>query len=180
MHISVHKPIQTTASPREISKTCIFTIYLFVGIIPWIIFWTFARAAFCPLLFYSNLFYVPSAIGIGILAANLIIWLRYPTCEDYPTEAKSIGFVERNASRVVIATSVVFLAGQAFPGEIELPHAFTYYSVFALISSVIALVLIWMPSKKVRWLVTLRHIKTVSFSYAVSFFIAALMSWLLI
>jgi len=180
MHISVNKPIKTKASAHEISKPCVFTIYFLVGIIPWVIFWFFAKTRFSILLFYNNLFYIPAIMGIVIIAANLITWLCCSTYEDYLTEVKAIGFVERNASRVVLAASVVFLAGQALPKEIELPHAFTYYSVFAMISSVIALVLIWMPSKKVRWLVTLRHIKTVSFSYAVSFFIAALLSWLLV
>lgn len=179
MRVIKHRRLQPMPSGGEISKTCIFTVYFVIGIIPWIIFWIYVKARLSELLFYNKFFYVPVILGIVILIANLITWLCCSTYEDYRTEVQVIEFVERNASHIIIAISVVFLAIQVLPKEIKLPSAFTYYSVFALTLSVIPLILVWMPSKKVHWLVILRHIKTIPYSYAISFFIAALGAWIL-
>ena len=126
--------------------------------------------------FYSGWFFAPLIICFLILFINLLIWWKPRSYKEYVQEVKIIEFVERNAGCLILAITVAIIAIQVFMGEKGILASVINYQLWALIFAILTLALIWIPSDRPDWLVRLRHIKTIFFSYAISLFIAGIIA----
>lgn len=126
---------------------------------------------------YSWFFLIPFGVCVFYLISNAWIWRKPRSYESYKTEVDIILFVERNASILALAISMLILFTGAGVVGIEAPPAFIWYLFLALTFTICGVLpLYWIPSKEVEDLVRLRHIKTVPLFYAISFFLAGFLS----
>lgn len=170
---------------KKIYKHILAVIYG-IGIILWIAGWIAGWYWFGSSDKFSSyrLFLIPFILCIVILFLNLRIWWSYPKYTDeykYKTELRVAEFVDRDASYIVLAISVIILVvnsiSQGDQQTIPILRQFYIFQFLALASLIIGVLpFYWIPSDKISWLIILRHIKTVPYSYAVSFFLAGLIS----
>lgn len=124
------------------------------------------------------LLWFPFVSCFVILIANALLWVAAPSYENYEVEVPVIQFVERNAAHVVTAITgsiLIAVAISAIKSQAPIPKEFILFQAAAFICAVVGVLpLYWIPSKKVHWLVILRHLKTVPFSYAIVLFLTGL------
>ena len=164
---------------EEIAKYKMVVIYG-IGIILWIAGWYLFGLS--DKFSSDSLFLIPFFLCILIMCLNLLIWMFSSKYKgNYKTELRVAGFVDRDASYIILAISVVILVVQSISqGDqqtIPILRDFYIFQFLALASLIIGVLpLYWIPSDKISWLIILRHIKTVPYSYAVSLFLAGLIS----
>jgi len=165
---------------KEIARYIVVVIYG-IGIILWIAGWYLLGLS--DKFSSDSLFLIPFFLCILIMCLNLVIWMFSPKYkDDYKTEVRVAEFVDRDASYIVLAISVVILLvksisqgdQQTIPILLKDFYIFHFLALAFLIIGVLPLY--WIPSDKISWLIILRHIKTVPYSYAVSLFLAGLIS----
>ncbi len=127
-------------------------------------------------------------LGLAVLIINLYLWWTPNQYGDYHTEVGVIEFVERNSSWLLIAGGA-FLTASAFFLIRPSPRprlaseglsAILVFESLSLFFLLFVVMLYWIPYQ--RWpknLALLRHIKTLPFTYGVSFFAAAFIALLL-
>jgi len=177
-------------------------VYLW-GIVFWIVIWVVIFGGvglgwfpekfllvYSPDNWFLSLRYlcIPMALGLAVLGINLYLWRTPSQYGDYQTEVGVIAFVERNASWLLIAGGA-FLTASAFflirpkePPKLasEGLQAILVFESLSLFFLLFVVMLYWTPYQ--QWpknLVLLRHIKTIPFTYGVSFFTAAFIALLL-
>lgn len=164
---------------KEIDRYKMVVIYG-IGIFLWIAGWYLF--GWSDKFSSDSLFLIPFFLCILIMCLNLLIWMLYPKYKHgYETELRVAEFVDRDASYIVLAISVVILVvksiSQGDQQTIPILRDFYIFQFMALASLIIGVLpLYWIPPDKISWLIILRHIKTVPYSYAVSLFLAGLIS----
>ena len=155
-----------------------------IGAVVWILWWVCAflfpgfRSGFKSESFRGKICrLLPILVCLAILGANWWFWKKPCSYEDYAQEVKIIEFVERNAGWLILAITVVIIALQPLVKEKGIRGQVINYQLWALIFAILTLALIWIPSNRPDWLVWLRHIKTIFFSYAISWFIAGIIAF---
>jgi hypothetical protein len=121
--------------------------------------------------------FLPILLCLIILGINWWIWREPCSYEKYAQEVKIIEFVERNAGWLILAITVVMIVLQPLIRKKGIQGQVINYQLWALIFAILTLALIWVPSNRPDWLVRLRHIKTIFFSYAISLFIAGIIAF---
>ena len=151
-------------------------IYYGIGMLIWL--------GVCKALFGSiNLIKLPF-VGAHlfcfiVLLINLILQLAEKTYvpHDYDREEKVYEYVERNTYYLILAITIFLListggnSGLFKTTNINF-KLIVYSQASAIMFCIFIIALYWMPTKegKEHWLVGLRHIKTVLFTYALSLF----------
>ena len=163
-------------------KRNIFLIYS-LGCGVWFIVWYFLDGY--GLMSNTFLLWFPFIACLIILIANMLLWKsieRNEDCENYDKELQKIQYVERNAAHMVTAiTGVLIIAAaiSAMKGNTPIPKDVIMFESTAFICSVVGVLpKYWIPSKKSHWMVVLRHLKTVPFTYAISLFLSGLLTLL--
>lgn len=163
-------------------------LFLWIAIWLWIIGWigpqSLAQTILPAYAGNKGLLAIPVGMGLVVLLINLCLWWAPKGYAGYETEVKVIEFVERNAGWFLIASGAFLTAASFFltrpPGALLTPPllareglvailAFESASLFCLLFVVS---LYWTPPNP-KSLARLRHLKTVPFTYGVSFFAAA-------
>lgn len=131
---------------------------------------------------YKSLLAFPIFIGCFVLGANLWLWRHPERYASYETEVTIIEFVERNSGWFLIASGTFLIAAASFlnrPGStasLSFP-AVLFFESLSLFLLLFVVSLYWIPYRPApKNLALLRHIKTVPFTYSVSFFAAALLA----
>lgn len=160
-------------------KRKIFLIYM-IGCGLWPIIWYNCNGF--KIMNQIQLLWVPFLSPFVILLSNLFLWRGVVGYKDYMVELTAIEFVERNSSYVSSAIYGVIVMASAIlavKNTIFLPKEFIIFESLAFIFVVVGTFpLYWIPAKKVRWLVLLRHLKTVPFTYSIAFFLSGLLTLL--
>lgn len=159
------------------------TLIYALGCIFWFATWYFIGGY--SIMNNLTVLWFPFVFCIIVLISNALLWAVAPSYKSYEEELSVIQFVERHAGVVVTAiTASIFIgfAISAIKTQAPLPEAFILFQSAAFISAFGGVLpLFWIPSNKVHWLVMLRHIKTVPFSFAISLFLGGLiilLGWL--
>jgi len=130
---------------------------------------------------YWPLFLLPFTFGIVSLGVNAYLSRNQSLSSTYETEQKMIESVERNSSWFLLGSSGIFawatLARQSL-GITSSAVPFIIYISASLIFLSPVILLFWIPHPEPRNLGRLRHWKTIPFTYAVSFFTAAVLTLL--
>lgn len=184
--------------PKAHQKTLAARWVYVMGVLLWagIWLWMFGLAGPRPrvlvdtiLPLYSGhywVFAIPIGIGFVVLVINLFLWWNPRDYADYKTEVVVIEFVERNASWFLIASGAFLTAASFFltrpPGTSPMlpPPPLARQGLIAvlgfesasLLLLLFVVLLYWIPPDPKR-LARLRHLKTLPFTYSVSFFAAA-------
>ena len=120
-----------------------------------------------------------AVVGVALLS-NLVLWKKGSAYSSSESELKIIDVLERHASFFLIGSSAVFVFASLSIRDLGLKFsvsAFIIYETLSLICLSTVLLLYWIPAEsKPENLVLLRHLKTIPFTFAVSFFLAALMT----
>jgi hypothetical protein len=132
---------------------------------------------------------IPGFIGSLVLGVNLCLWWRPKGFTTYKTEVRVIEFVERNSSWFLVASGTLLTAASLFLtrptldmaaklGELPVLAkqglvAVVVFESVSLFWLFLVVSLYWVPPDP-KELVFLRHLKTLPFSYGVSFFAAAI------
>ena len=166
-------------------KKILISVYL-LGIIGWCLTWFFVDG-----FQYSSKIYLlwfPFIACIVILVVNLLLWKDIDKVDDpdnYDKELQKIQYVERNAAHMVTSITGVLLiatAISAIKSNSPIPSEAILFESLAFICAVVGVLpKYWIPSRKPYWLVILRHLKTVPFTYAISLFLGGLiilLNWL--
>jgi hypothetical protein len=150
-----------------------FNIHLWkcycIGIFGWFIALAvlFAEKAFERPVICASIFCV------CILLANMMqqLWWEPEMSHDYSTTVHIYEFVERNTYYLLIA--ITFFISILNKPEFAHDHIIVYSQACSMLFSVLVIALVWMPTdpgKEYR-LVHLKHLKTVFYTYALSFFL---------
>ena len=160
-------------------KLKILTIYI-SGIILWGILWI--PAGGYSLMTASPLLWFPYVAAIVILLINMFLWSdpdRDAECDNYEKELAKIQYLERNAAHMVTAITgalIIAAAISAIKENAPVPGDVILFESAAFICAVVGVLpKYWIPSKKGEWMMILRHLKTVPFTWAISLFLAGLL-----
>lgn len=166
-------------------KVKIITVYS-VGLALWFLIW-FLVGGF-NLSYQNGLLWIPFLSCIMILALNLLLWTNLEVvhdCEKYDKELEKLQYVERNAAHMVNAITGLLLIAAAISVMKQnafIPKGVIIFESIAFVCAVVGVLpKYWIPSQKPFWLIILRHMKTVPFTYAISLFLGGLiilLSWL--
>lgn len=127
----------------------------------------------------------PFTIGLLALVANLWLWWSPMGFATYETEVEVIEFVERNSSWFLVASGTLLTAAALFltrstEGGLPPPPlaregllVVVMFELASLLCLFLVVSLYWVPPDPKK-LALLRHLKTVPYSYGVSFFAAAI------
>ena len=188
---------EPTANEKEKDKKFILAVYL-AGFIAWLVIWFslgYIESITNLGLFGSRgnfvilLIFLAAPVGVGALAlvSNLILLRGGSFSAEYENEVKAIDFVERHASFFLVGSSAVFFFASFSFRDLGLRFsfpAFVIYETLSLICLSTVLLLYWFPHERdtaknervaAQRLARMRHVKTIPFAFAVSFFLAALM-----
>ncbi len=131
---------------------------------------------------YWPVFVLPVLYAVVTLLVNARL-SRNQTPAPYETEIEVIEFVERNSSWFLVGSSAVFAWAALAKDILHLTFPlkpFVIYITLSMMLLCIPILLYWVPyERKPRNLIRLRHWKTVPFTFAVSFFSAAVLTLLL-
>lgn len=167
-------------------------IYI-LGIIGWCVLWGLLynfNNSYNLNLFGStknwHWFLFPIILGFFTLIINAYL-SRNHNYATYEIEVKIIEIVERNASWFLVGSSAIFTWASLAKTALDLSFAITPFVIYVALSIIFlcfVILLYWTPyqsngnnenSESAKNLGRLRHCKTVPFTYAVSFFSAALL-----
>jgi len=157
-------------------RRSVFLIY-FLGCCLWLAIWYFVGGY--EFMSQNLLFWFPFLSCLFILISIISFWRVAISYEKYEVELRLIETVEKHAAHMVTAISTVLIiaaAISAIKGQALLPKEFILFESMAFICAVVGVLpLYWIPSQNVHWLVMLRHLKTVPFTYSISLFLAGLL-----
>jgi len=182
-------PVQGTALDPIVKDTYPTLVYL-MGIFGWIAIWEiiagiqlFATANLG--LFGSGghwfIFLLPpQTVALTTLFWNAYVSWKHAKQAKYQTELGVIELVEKNAGLFLVGSSAIFVFASFAIRDLRLPVSFSGFIIYETLSLIFlsfVLLLHWIPDPdKPLDLARLRHFKSVPFTYAVSFFLAALMT----
>lgn len=163
-------------------KREVMIIYL-LGIILWVFVWYLIDGFY--LSGETKLLWFPFIACIFILITNLFLWKNLEDvhdCDQYENELNKLQYVERNAAHLVTAITGLLLIAAAISdlkGNASIPKSSTMFESIAFICAVVGVLpKYWIPSKKSTWLIMLRHLKTLPYTYSVALFLGGLITLL--
>ena len=174
---------------RRIKKQRYSGVELYTGgIIFWVFLWVYLIMAnnYWKFDLFGGmmwpLFSFPFLLGIFTLLVNGFL-ARSEVFSSYATELAVIEFVERNSSWFLVGSASIFAWASLAKGSLGLAFALTPFLIYVTLSLLLlsfSILLYWNPydPKEAGDLGRLRHWKTIPFTYAVSFFTAAILTLL--
>ena len=166
---------------RKISKRRnIFMIYS-LGCVLWFIAWYLIEGY--DIMNQNKLIWVPFVSCLIILLSNMFLWRTIEDHEyatSYKKELIKIQYVEKNAAHMVTAITGVLIIAAAvsvMKDNASIPGEVIKFESAAFICAVVGVLpKYWVPSTQGHWLEVLRHVKTVPFTFSISFFLGGLLS----
>lgn len=165
------------------NKTGVYLIYI-LGCLFWIPLWFLIISIneMQPLL------WIPFIACFVILTFNTLLWYKNDDGEElsnYKKQLSKMQLIEKNAAHMVTAiTGFLLIAAAISEMKIDaiIPKDAIMFASAALIFAVVGVLpKYWVPKNRGYWLVILRHLKTVPYTYAISLFLAGLLvllNWL--
>jgi len=160
----------------NIYDTIVITLYT-LGLIFWLVIWHVTDSF--SLVTKNKLIYFPLLLVPLVFILEILFFLWEPAVGTFQAEEALVVVIERNNRQLITATfGIIVLAATLFNFKIikKIKIGFLSFVSFSLICSVGGvLVLFWLPTNNPAAYFTLRHFKTIPYTYSIGFFLTGLL-----